>query len=271
MDSASRMPPAASRATRAIASSSAVGPPPRHPSELALDLRHGQRPEVEPLDARQHGRADLARVGRAEDERDVVGRLLERLQEDVPALLDALDLVDDEHLPPRGRRRRRDARQELAHVVDLVVGRRVHLDHVERAAFADRDAGLTGVVGLAVDGVVAVERLGDDPRHGRLAGAARADEEQPVRDLVEPDGVAEGLDDRFLADDLAERLRAETAVDRLVRVEAGRGWSFVTSMVGGVAPGDRRGRLPQIRWQTPNSRVECRSLRSPYLFVRTGY
>ena len=74
-----------------------------------------------------------AGVGRAEDERDVVGRLLERLEEDVPALLDALDLVDDEDLAPQVRRGGVDARQQVAHVVDLVVRRGVHLDDVERA------------------------------------------------------------------------------------------------------------------------------------------
>ena len=73
-----------------------------------------------------------------------------------------------------------DARQQLAHVVDAVVARRVELDDVERAALADGDAALAGVVGLAVDGVEAVDRLGHDPRGARLAGAARPDEEQAV-------------------------------------------------------------------------------------------
>ena len=126
-----------------------------------------------------------ARVGRAEDERDVVGRLLERLEEDVPALLDALDLVDDEDLAPEVGRGRGDARQQLAHVVDLVVRRRVHLDHVERTALADRDAGRAAVVRLAVDWrFVQLSGLGDDPRHRRLARAARADEEERVGDAV---------------------------------------------------------------------------------------
>ena len=54
--------------------------------ELAADLAHGQPPEVEALDARDDGRPDLGAVGRAEDEDDVVGRLLEGLEQDVPAL-----------------------------------------------------------------------------------------------------------------------------------------------------------------------------------------
>ena len=90
------------------------------------------------------------RVGRAEDEQDAVGRLLERLEEDVPALLDALDLVDDEDLLAQVRGGRVDARQQLAHVVDAVVGRGVQLDDVERAALPDGDARRARVARLAV-------------------------------------------------------------------------------------------------------------------------
>ncbi len=54
--------------------------------ELAADLRLGQPGEVESLEAREDGRPDPAGVGGAEDEDDVVGRLLERLEEDVPSL-----------------------------------------------------------------------------------------------------------------------------------------------------------------------------------------
>ena len=113
---------------------------------------------------------------------DVLGRLLERLEEDVPAFLDALDLVDDEDLALEVGRRGVDARQQVAHVVDAVVGSRVELDHVERAALADGDARLARVVRLAVDRIEAVDGLGDDARHRRLARAARADEEQAVAD-----------------------------------------------------------------------------------------
>ena len=106
---------------------------------------------------------------------------------------------------------------ELADVVDLVVRRRVELDDVERSALADGDAGLAGIARIAVLEVRAVERLGDDPGHRRLAGPARADEQDRVGDPVGPDRVAERLDDRFLADDLAERLGAPAAVEGLVR------------------------------------------------------
>ena len=101
---ACRRPPAGRPA--AIASGSASRPSAsRIVAQLALDLGDGQAPEVEALDPRQDRRPDPRRVGRAEDEDDVVGRLLERLEEDVPALRDPLDLVDDVDLAAQVRRR----------------------------------------------------------------------------------------------------------------------------------------------------------------------
>jgi hypothetical protein len=122
----------------------------------------------------------LGAVGRAEDEHDVVGRFLECLEQDVPALADPLNLVDDEDLDRQVRGAGVDPRQELAHVVDAVVRGGVHLADVEGPALADGHAGRAFVAWLAVAQVRAVERLGQDAGHRRLAGAARTDEEVGV-------------------------------------------------------------------------------------------
>ena len=45
-----------------------------------LDLAHGDAAEIEALAARLDGRRDLVRLGRREEEDDVLRRLLERLQ-----------------------------------------------------------------------------------------------------------------------------------------------------------------------------------------------
>jgi hypothetical protein len=65
-------------------------------------------------------------------------------------------------------------------VLEAAVGRGVDLDDVEAAALLDREADrvVDGEVGLGAAG--AVERLGEDARGGRLAGAARADEKVGV-------------------------------------------------------------------------------------------
>ena len=183
--------------------------------QLALDLGHRQGAEGEALQTRDDGRADLAGVGGAEDEEHALGRLLERLEQDVPALLDALDLIDDEDLASQVSGTGVDARHQLAHVVDLVVGGCVELDHVERAALADGHAAGTGVTGFAVAQVGAVDGLGHDARHRGLARASRTDEEEAVADATEPNRVAQRLHHCVLTDDLGERLRAEAPIQRL--------------------------------------------------------
>ena len=223
IDSASRMPPAAWRATSAMASGSAVpavGLEDRR--QLALDLGDGQRPEVEPLDARQDGRPDLRCVGRAEDERDVVGRLLERPEQDVPALLDPLDLVDDVDLAAQvGRGRPRPLEQARAcRRPCCSTPRRARRRRAPGPPGSPRRR-RTDVARVAVLEVRAVERLGDDPGHRRLARPARPDEQQGVGDLARPDGVAERRDDGVLADDLAERLGAPAPVQGKVRTPSG--------------------------------------------------
>ena len=65
--------------------------------------------------------------------------------------------------------------------------------------------------GRAVD---AVQAGGEDLRHARLAGAARADEQVGVVDLPLLDGVAERAHDVLLTDDVGERARAVAAVER---------------------------------------------------------
>ena len=157
-------------------------------------------------------------MGRGEHEGDELGRLLERLEERVPGVLrDLVRLVEDVDLAAEVGRGVVDPLAELADVADAAVGRRVDLDQVEGPALADRDARRARVARVAVAQVRAVEGLGEDPGERRLAGPARPDEEDRVRDAVGANRVAEGLDDRPLADDLREGLGAPAAIEGLVR------------------------------------------------------
>ena len=156
-----------------------------------------------------------------------VGRLLDRLEQGVPGVArDLVGLVEDVHLPPQVAGRIRESLAQLADLVDAAVRGGVDLEDVERRPFADGDAGVACVARVAVLQVRAVDGLGEDPRERGLAGAARPDEQDRVRDPVGADRVAQRLDDRFLADDLAERLGAPASVQRLVRC---RGRAVTTS------------------------------------------
>ena len=185
--------------------------------QLALDLGHRQASDIEPLEAGQDRRREFLRVGGGEHEGDVLGRLLERLQERVPGILrDLVGLVEDVDLAAEVGRGVVDPLAQFPDRVDPAVRGRIDLDEVERPSLADGDTRLAGIARVAVTQVRAIEGLRENARQRRLAGAARTDEEGRVRDPSRPDGVAECLDDGPLADDLRERLGPPATVQGLV-------------------------------------------------------
>ncbi len=160
-------------------------------------------------------RGHLLGLGRGEHEDRVRRRLLERLQERVPGRgREHVRLVEDVDLAAPADRRVGDALAQLADVVDGVVGRGVHLDHVERGGARDRDARVALAARLDRRPALAVQARGEDLRHRGLAGAARAHEQVGVVDLVALDGVAQRAHHRLLADDLGEGAGPVPAVQR---------------------------------------------------------
>ena len=236
IDSASRMPPAASRAIRWTAAGSASRPSDaRIRLELALDLGDRQAADVVALEARQDRRREARGLGRGEHEGDERRRLLERLEQRVPGVPgDLVGLVEDVDLPAQLARRIGQPLAQASDVVDAAIAGGVDLDQVEGRPLADRDARGAGVAGVAVAQVRAVERLGQDPGERCLARPARPDEQDRVADPVGANRVAEGLDDRLLADDVGEGLGAPAPVERLMRDRRGhdllRAWACELSM-----------------------------------------
>ena len=215
VETASRNEPCAPRAIRARAASGA---------SMLLALAHAAqdgdellqpRPlEDERLAARAHGREDAREVGRAEDEDEVGRGLLDQLQQRVPGLRrELVGLVDDVDLVAALDRLQHGALADLADVVDAALRGGVHLDHVERAAVRDRPRDRVVRVEVGVRPALGVQRLGEDPRHRRLAGPARAGEEVRLPHLVVLDRVAERAHDRLLADHVAEVERTVGAIE----------------------------------------------------------
>src|SRR5262249_54606514 len=83
-------------------------------------------------------------------------------------------------------------------------------------ALGDLRARGAGVARDSGRAFLAVERLRQEPRHGRLADASGSREQVGVVDATLLDGVSQRRDDRFLPDDLLEGLRAVLAGDDLV-------------------------------------------------------
>ena len=182
--------------------------------QLLHELRQPRALEDERLAARANGRQHLREVGGAEDEDEVRRRLLDQLQQRVPrGVGELVRLVEDVDLVAPLRRLEHDALADLADVVDAALRRRVHLDDVERVAVRDRDARVARLVRVRRRALRAVQALREDARERRLAGAARAGEEVRLPHLSGGDRVLQRADDRLLADDLVEVLRAVLAVE----------------------------------------------------------
>ena len=141
--------------------------------------------QVELQAARQHRHRNLLRIGGGEDELDVLGRLLQRLQHRVEGLLGQhVHFVDHINLEAAARRRIHGVVQQLAHVVDAGVGGGVDLDQVDEAAAVDLGAGGADAAGGGGDAGLAIERLGENARQRRLADAARTGEQIGVVQAV---------------------------------------------------------------------------------------
>src|SRR5262245_2349104 len=89
-------------------------------------------------------------------------------------------LVDDVNLEAAGRRRVDRALEQLRHLVDAAIRRRVELDIVGKAAGIDLGARAAAVARPRSDPGFAIQALGEDARERRLADAARPGEEISV-------------------------------------------------------------------------------------------
>ena len=156
----------------------------------------------------------LLRVGGGEHEHDVAGRFLERLQQRrLGRLGEHVDLVEDVHLVPAGSAEV-GLLDEVAHRLDTVVAGGVEFVHVVADAALDVEARGALAARLAVDGPLAVEHLGEDPRRRRLARAARTGEQVGLAFASARHGIAQRPHDVVLTLQLGESARAIATVER---------------------------------------------------------
>ena len=174
--------------------------------------------ELEDLRPRENRVGNLVEQGRRHDEDHVRRRLLDGLQQGVErAGRELVHLVDDEDLVAVAHRDDRQPRDDhLANVVDLGVGGGVDLEHVDVAALGDLAAGVAFAARVGRRSLDAVQGPGENARRRRLADAARPREHEGLGDPLAGDGVAQGLGDAALADDVIEPLRPPLAGENLI-------------------------------------------------------
>ena len=166
--------------------------------------------QVEALAAAENGHRHFANLGRGEDEFHMRGRLFERLEQRVEgAGREHMHLVDDIDLVARRSRPVMYAFDDLADVAHAGARGRVHLHHIDMAAFGDGQtmfalqARLGRGLAIAV-GTNAVQPLGDDPRRGRFAGAPDAGHDEGLSDARGGKGVFQRAHHCLLPDQIGK-------------------------------------------------------------------
>ena len=185
-----------------------------HMGEMAGQQIGRNAPQVEPLATRQDGDRHLVHFGRREQEFHMRRRLLQRLQQRVEGVFGQhMHFVDNVDLVARGDSGIAHRLDNLAHVIDAGVARRVHLDHVDMPPLGNRGAGFADparvdrrpALPVRAD---AVERLGDQPRGRCLADPAHARHQKGMGQPPAPDRIAQRLDHRILPDQLMKTARS---------------------------------------------------------------
>ena len=163
-------------------------------------------------------RADhLVRLGRREDEHDVLRRLLHDFEERVEALRrDHVSLVEDEDLVAVARGGETCSFAQFTRVVHAVVRGGIDLHHVDGAGAAGGEvlAGFAFAARMRSRALRAVHTSGEDARRTGLATAARAGEQVGVRELALVEGAHERDRDLVLTDHPREGVGSITAVQR---------------------------------------------------------
>ena len=159
-------------------------------------------------------------LGGGEDKFDVRRWFFERLEQSIECRVsEHVDLVDVVYfeLPAHGRVVYGFAKG--ADLIDAIVGSTVDLDHVERCALGDLLA--DGIIWIEIDlGTTgAIERLGENPRGGSLAGATGADEKIRMSKPILRNRVFQGTHHMILPEDIIEGSGAVFSGEDLVTHE----------------------------------------------------
>ena len=185
--------------------------------ELLLHVAGQDALEGKPLAPGENGGGDLVQLRGSQNEHQMLRRLLQNFQQGVEGRRGQhVDLVHDvdplfhigggvDGLVPEG--------PDLVHAV---VGGGVQLQHIQKAAVLDAEAGRALAAGVSVHRVLTVDRLGQNFGAGGLAGAPGAGEEVGVGSPALGYLLLQGLRDMGLADDIGKCLGPPFAVQGLV-------------------------------------------------------
>ena len=184
----------------------------KHAFHLRANLRQRDLCQIELQAARQHRHGNLLRIRGCKNKFDMRRRFFQRLEHGIEGIArQHMHFVDDEHLEtPAGGRVERTF-QQIAHVIDLGIGRRIELDQIHETPGVDFGAGRALAARGCRDSSLAVEGLGDDSRQRGLAHSAGAGQQIGMMQSILRKRIADGTNHMLLADQLGKVSRAPFA------------------------------------------------------------
>ena len=111
-----------------------------------------------------------------------------------------MHFVDDVDLEAAAGRRIQRVFQQLAHVIDLRVRRRIELNQIDKTSRVDLGAGAAFAARRVGNAGFAIERLGDNARQRGLAHTARAGKQVGVMQPLLLERIGQRTHDMLLPD-----------------------------------------------------------------------
>ena len=168
--------------------------------QLLVNLRHCQSLQVELQATRQHRHRQLLGIGGRQQELDMRGRFLQRLEQRVEGVIrQHVHLVDEVDLESPLRRRVLGVFHQFPGIVHPGARRRVHFDEIHEAAVVDCRTRIASAAGLGNDAFRAIQRLGEYSSQRGLADTACTCEQVGMVEALRRERVHQRLDDVLLA------------------------------------------------------------------------
>ena len=168
---------------------------------MRADQRRRHLLQIELQAAGKHRHRNFLRISGRQNEFHMLGRLFQRFQHGVEGRIrEHVHFVDHIDLEAAARRRIDGVFQQLAHFVDLGIGRGVNFQEIDKAPRIDLGTGRADTTGAGGDAFFAVEGFGQNPRQRGLADTARAGEQVGMMQALLRERVRQRPDNVLLPD-----------------------------------------------------------------------
>ena len=196
---------------------------PQNVIQMAHDMAGRHLLQVELQTARQHSHRNFLRIGRGQDEFDVLGGFFQRFQHGIERMIgEHVHFVDHVDLEARVGRRVHRLLQQLRHFVHAAIGGGIHFDVIDETPGVDRHASFAhaawpgGDIAGAV-GADAIEGFGQNARKCGFTDTARPCKQIGVMQPFLLQRMGQRAHDVFLPDERIEIPGAVLAGEDLIR------------------------------------------------------